>query len=117
MGTGGGGPGGPERASDHSEAAANDEVEFGFFVRGDNDFPDGKRDGNFRPPLRRQILHLLPMAVRYMFHWVNMVVFKKKVPSIDAVGNLSQVSLEKNCEMLTKILTPDPSSQKPHYVR
>ena len=34
----------------------------------------------------RQILHLVPMAVRYFFHWVNMVVFKKKVPSIDAVN-------------------------------
>ena len=84
MGTGGGGPGGPEL----------EEAEFGFCVRGDNDFPDGKRDGNFRPPLRRQILHLLPMAVRYLFHWVNMVIFKKKVPSIDAVRSLRQGNLK-----------------------
>ena len=65
---------------------ANEQTECGFFLRGNADFPDGNRDGNFRPPLRRQILHLVPMAVRYFFHWVNMVVFKKKVPSIDAVN-------------------------------
>ena len=65
----------------------NEQAEHGFTLRGDSDFPDGDRDPYFRPPLRRQILHLVPMAVRYFFHWVNMVVCKKRVPSIDAVRN------------------------------
>ena len=65
----------------------DEQAEHGFTLRGDSDFPDGDRDPYFRPPLRRQILHLVPMAVRYFFHWVNMVVCKKRVPSIDAVRN------------------------------
>ena len=72
-------------AAPDTDMIADEQTECGFVLRGDSDFPDGERDGNFRPPLRRQILHLVPMAVRYFFHWVNMVVFKKKVPSIDAV--------------------------------
>ncbi len=64
-------------------APAHVQPAFGFVVRGDHEFPDGKRDQNLRPS-PSQVLHLLPMTGRYAWHWLR-CLWNGKKPPIDQV--------------------------------